>query len=463
MKKAVIGVLACALAAALGACAWMGVGVHRAPRLESAAIVRVEAPPDWAAGNISLGYMRWLAKATEGNPGALLARDGDVLWLAPEKTAQQEKLAFVVPWGTRDGETLSLRVDGPCLVLGNQIVSLYLEKHGAGWDWIGSASEKQLTSLRSLVVDEPFSDEQLTALEKIARVNPHVGLSLHDGTLLKDISSFDPHWLIVKEEISQEDLDALVQRKAIQTLILSAKDSSLNLQLLAALPNLRHLTLIRDSDSGKTALPLLPRLESLTLFGGALKDLTALRPLVGLRELNFTLSEMDSLNGIEALIRLRELELCGAEDKQTLNCARLDGLKGLHWVAFGPGIAQEQIARVIQTHPDLQVVELLNCEGITNTVPFASLRDLNALIFLPKGYEGTLDPIRQMKGLRLLVLPDEILKKKPAEVAKLRDALPGCLIVEGAPFCLGAGRILLLVPLAVLGWACIARHRSRAA
>ena len=40
--------------------------------------------------------------------------------------------------------------------------------------------------------------------------------------------------------------------------------------------------------------------------------------------------------------------------------------------------------------------------------------------------------------------------RKPADV---------CLIVEGAPICLGSGWLLVLVPVLVLGWILAARRR----
>ena len=415
------------------------------------------------AANLSLGYMRWLTSPTEGNSGALLVRDGDLLYVKLQGKDADKEGEFIVPWRPEDGAKLSLKMDGPRLVLGEQVVSLVLGKDAAGWDWAGKASEKELACLRFVTVNEPPSDEQFRLFEKIAGVNPHVGLSLTDGTLLSRVPSLDPRWLMMDEQkMPQAVLDALAKRKAIETLLLSLENSDLNLQGLAALPNLRRLTLVKY-ESAKTAMPDLPRLESLTFFDGTLQDLTALKPLTGLRELNFTLAETISLNGIEALPQLQELGVCGAKDKESLDCAPLDGLKRLRWVSFGPGIAQEQFARVVQTHPDLQVVEVLKCEGIKSLAPLANLRELKALIFLAKGSEGSIETLKQMKQLRLLVLPEEMFKEKPADVAELRGELPGCVIAEGEPFCLGAGRILLLVPLVALGWLVIAGPRSRAA
>jgi hypothetical protein len=132
-------------------------------------------------------------------------------------------------------------------------------------------------------------------------------------------------------------------------------------------------------------------------------------------------------------------------------------------VAFGPGIAQEQFERVVRTHAELQVVEVLGCEDIRNLAPLVPLHDLKALVFLPKNNEGSIEPLKQMKQLRLLVLGEKVFKEKPDDVAALRGALPDCVIAEGEPFCLGAGRILLLVPLVALGWMVVAARRSRAA
>ncbi len=113
------------------------------------------------------------------------------------------------------------------------------------------------------------------------------------------------------------------------------------------------------------------------------------------------------------------------------------------------------------------MVEVLKCEGIKSLAPLADLRELKALVFLPapaeKGNEVSIEPFKQMKQLRLLILSEEVFKEKPGDLAELRGDLPDCVIAEGEPFCLGSGRILLLVPIVALGWMVIAGRRSRAA
>ena len=110
------------------------------------------------------------------------------------------------------------------------------------------------------------------------------------------------------------------------------------------------------------------------------------------------------------------------------------------------------------------MVEILKCEGIKSLAPLAKLHELKALVFaLPKDNEVSIEPFKQMKQLRLLVLSEEVFKEKPGNLAELRGELPDCVIAEGEPFCLGSGRILLLVPLVALGWMVIAGRRSRAA
>jgi hypothetical protein len=463
MKRAIVAVLACAVAATVGACAWIGVASRSGRCWESSCIVRLEGPGELTAGNLSLGYMRWTTSTAEGNSGALLLRDGDLLWVEMRGKEADQDGKFVIPWRPDDGTKLSLKMEGPCLVLGERAVSLRLGKDGAGWDWVAQASDKELASLRFVLVDEPFSEERIPVFEKIAGVNPHVGLALTDGTLLARVPALDPRWLMADEQkMPQADLETLARRKAIETLILSLDDADLNLQGLAALPNLRRLTL-EKYNSTKTAVADLPRLESLTFVEGALLDLTALKPLTGLRELNLSLEEIKSLNGIQALPQLQELGISGAKDQEPLDFAPLDNLKQLRWVAFGRGITQGQFARVVQTHPDLQAVELLESEDIKSLAPLAGLRELRALVYLPKSGEGSIETLKQMKQLRLLVLSKETFKEKPADVAELRSELPGCVIAEGEPFCLGAGRILLLVPLVALGWWIVPGRRSRAA
>ncbi len=465
MKRAIVGVLACALAVALAASAWTDVTSPHGSCWESSNIVRVEGA-GLSAGNLSLGYVRWWTTPAEGNAGALPVRDGDLMHLAVQGKDADKTEKFIAPWRPEDGGKLSFKMDGPCLVLGERVVSLILEKDAAGWDWLAKASKEELAALRFVTINDAIPEGRYGLFEKLAQVNPHVGLDVYSSAILARVPSLDPRWLMMGlKKIAQADLDAVVKRKAIETLLLNMENTDLNLQGLTSLPNLRHLMLAK-CESAKTAMPDLPRLESLTILDSNLQDLTFLKPLTGLKELNFTLATVISLRGIEALPQLEELGI-HCKDKAPLDCAPLDSLKRLRWVAFGPCVSPDQFARVVQTHPDLQVVEVLKCEGIKSLAPLTSLRDLKALVFLPmpaeKDNEVSIEPFKQMKELRLLVLSKEVFKERPGDVAELRGELPGCVIAEGEPFCLGSGRILLLVPAVALGWMVIAGRRSRAA
>jgi hypothetical protein len=460
MKKAIVGILACALAAALAACAWMGISPRHGTCWESSTIVRVEGP-DLTAGNFSLGYMRWVTSPADGNAGALLVRDGDLLYVKVQGKEADKKENFF-PWRTGDGAKLSVKMDGPCLVLGERVVSLVLGNDAAGWDWLAKAAKEDLAALRFVAVAEAIPDDRYGLFEKLAQVNPHVGLDVHGSAVLTRVPALDPRFLMLEDDtIQQADLDAVTTRKAIETLILGVGNTDLKLQGLAALPNLRRL-MLGKYESAKNAVPDLPRLESLTFFDSTLQDLTPLKPLTGLKELNLTLGATISLKGIEALPQLQELGVY-CKDKGPLDCAPLDGLKQLRWVAFGPCFSADEFARVVQTHPELQVVEVLRCEGIKSLAPLANLHDLKALVFLPGDKEVSTEPFKQMKQLRLLVLSGELFEEKPGDVAELRGELPGCVVAEGDPFCLGSGRILLLVPAVALGWMLIGRRRSRLA
>ncbi len=127
MKKAIVGILACAMTVALAACAWMGITQRNGSCWESSTIVRVEGS-GLTVGNLSLGYMRWVTSPADGNAGALLVRDGDLLYVTAQGKDAEKEENFFVPWRSEDGAKLSLKRDGPCLVLGERAVSLILGK-----------------------------------------------------------------------------------------------------------------------------------------------------------------------------------------------------------------------------------------------------------------------------------------------------------------------------------------------
>jgi len=57
-----------------------------------------------------------------------------------------------------------------------------------------------------------------------------------------------------------------------------------------------------------------------------------------------------------------------------------------------------------------------------------------------------------MENLEILVVEQNIYDNSPDQISRLREALPGTRIVPGGGFCLGSGWILLLMPLAGIGW-----------
>ena len=414
--------------------------------------------------NYSRSMLSWAASAEKGRPAAVLARDGDLLWLdkkEPEKEKAEEKdkgsgeAAIVFPYAEADGGTLAVKWEGFRASLAGKTVFLQLSKENDAWEWLDKAPREELESLRFVVIAAPINAERLAALKTLAQANPQVGLGGEGAKEEPQASSlvvplFEPRCLFA------DDLKPLAEhvRRLEGLRFLDCRvGGGEGVEVLSRLTDLRAL-LLHGWDPGQAGPLPAPckNLQMVTLIGAEIKtkDLLPVTSLMGLRELNLT--KVKSLEDISALAKLpglRTLTLSGCENVSDLSV--LDKLPDLTWLGLPPKATQDDLAAIVRGHPKLQVLELVGCKEITDLGPLRDLRELESLVLVDSP-AGTA-PLHEMKGLRFLVLPKEVFAKSPDEVAKLEKDLPQCLIVEGAPMCMGSGWILLLVPaLAGAGW-----------
>jgi hypothetical protein len=423
--------------------------------------------------NQTLAPFSWMVSG-EGRPAGLLARDGDVLIFIED---MKKGPILSIRYRATDGRalTVAFKDEDERLLLGGRTVSVALGDETA-WDWLGKASEEDLKGLRLLHMQESVDAAHLEILKRVAKANPAIDLWLEsrktpptgeEGAAAPPavgpaevLRLFHPCLLIIEAAtLAAEAEQVQTSLEDVEVLILGGAKGE-RLDFLAHLPRLRTLVL-SDWTPEQTPLPKgLTTIRSLILIGvKSPVALASLADLAQLEQLTLVGGDAADLGALAKLPRLKTLALTGCE--KVTDLGPLKNL-ALEYLSFPPKISQQEFDAVIKDHSDLKTVELFNCENVKDIGALKSLKNLDALVLIKPAFEGEkhLADLKELKGLRLLVLPPWEGEEANAEIADLQKALPDCLISAGKPLCLGSGWILLLAPVTVGAWL-IARRRAR--
>jgi hypothetical protein len=328
-----------------------------------------------------------------------------------------------------DSARLQLEFTDWSVRLSGQVVSLDLAKDSATI-WLLQASTADLAGLRYLRVEDSLSATMQSALERLAAANPRIALNLE----------------------SDDNLEWMLERFDPLSMWLDARDGH-----LAGEPQLEYLFL-ESIDSGVAeVLPTLLNLQSLWLSDLDL-DLNVEQPLHlprQLEELTVYFDDVD-MRLLDTLPNLRTLRLTSSD---WTGGSDLRAMTHLRWFGLPANATQAEFVAIIEAHPDLEVLELLGVDSVTDLSPLRGARRLRAVTL--SGAFTNLDVLREIPTLEFVGFSKEMMEKSPDEVAAIRAALPGAAVVRVTEFCLGSGWILLLVPLVL--FAVMAHPARRAA
>ena len=384
----------------------------------------------------------WCATARAGRPVGILARDGDLF--------MSGKDGYFFPYRGTDGESLVLEEKDDVLLLNGKAVSVMLSEKG--WEWLRKASIEDMASLRLLAIKKESDALDFGLLGKLAAVRPDIALYLENlktpDSAARVVSLFEPRFLVIQLDVLAARFDVLEPRLT-KLEVLWALGKGPSLDFMPRLPRL-HTLLLGDLELAISGgIPGGSRnLRSVTLWGvkGA-EDLSFLRNVTKLQEL--VLWNVDKLKDITALAAfadLKKLNFGGTE--RALDLSVLEQLPRLAWLGFPLNTTQDEFARVIASHPGLEVVELRS-EKVTDLSPLRSLPHLKAAILLQKNVD--VGPLQDLKNLQYLALPKTAFEGDAAKKTEaLEKALPNTFVTQAGPYCLGSGWILLLVPAIVL-------------
>jgi hypothetical protein len=396
-------------------------------------------------------WTTWQSSSIDGGTAGLLLRDGDLIFASESM--------FV--YRASDGPTLKVTTNEWSMLLAGKVVSVSLESGTEGREWLEKAPAQDLAAVRFLMLPKNPDAALLPTLKRLAAVNSGVALGVGSNAILQQVLPlFRPRMLMFgADALDADGRKIMAAQQQIETLIVLGEEPG-SLDYLRMLPNL-HRIVIGGWDIDKTGRlpPDLQGLKSLIIGGPGVKDLSALGGApAGLEELSlFMCEELVDVNDLARFSGLKTLILTGSE--KVLDLSGLAGLKQLQWVGLPPEISQEQFAAFLAAHPNLRILEMVNCENVTDLAPLRDLTNLEGLI-LGKSYKN-LEVLQGLKSLRFVGLAKAIFKGSPDQIAEIRKALPDALVVSVAPFkiCLGSGWILLLIPTVVL-WRLFQRRQA---
>ena len=118
----------------------------------------------------------------------------------------------------------------------------------------------------------------------------------------------------------------------------------------------------------------LDSLKSLIIVESKLGDASALQAApIGLEELSFNwMGDFPKLDTIEKMTGLRVLILgAGSEDAEP-PMPDLAAVQQLRWIGLPPGLTQRQLAAVVKSQPNLEIVELLETGSLSTLLRCAS-------------------------------------------------------------------------------------------
>lgn len=229
-------------------------------------------------------------------------------------------------------------------------------------------------------------------------------------------------------------------------------------QLLDALVAIRPVGLIAQGLPGwEKLVARLPKLRYLAV------PAASLQPIVGLAELRqldviFQEPTDETLELLKGSTKLRSLTLMNVSPANLKGIERFGGLRRFA-LSNAPELADVSFLRQL---PQLRTLVLGNCEKLTDIGPVGTCGELRQLAVLSNKLDQieSYQPIAKCQQLELLLLNQNVIKDRSAEVEQLRMDLPETQITG---FCLGSAWMLLVLPLAMVGLLLGRRRVRRAA
>jgi hypothetical protein len=408
-------------------------------------VVQVRSGEGWWTWSPFYGHV--FHGAEEEDLAQIPVRDGDLLIYDDE---------LVVLVTASDTGTLVIEGRGSVVTVDGTAVLLDVDT-AEGAQWLRTHTAEEMAALRMLTVESDPNEEVYSLLNELSVHNPDLALVVDDEDYLpRLLELFDPSFLLLADVPRGEYEQGLLEREEnLRHLFFAPYDRDLS--FLSRIPNLEKLTLSEWNPKETGPLPdNLPALKTVWVMGAKMEDLGALGIQPGLEELTLSFCEEGPDSGrldLSALAGYGSLQILSLTYCPTVvDLSALASLENLEWLGLPGTTTQQQLERIVATHPDLTVLDLVAAERITDITPLGELSKVEGLL-LKDGAPA--EPLYEMDGLEYLAVSLE--EGDGAFIgeegfARLQTELPNTVVARVDPLCLGSGFILLLVPLLTGAW-----------
>jgi hypothetical protein len=389
--------------------------------------------------NYSKSLKPIIYKTDSANPTALLVSEGDIIVYG---------LTRCLRYIESSQKVLTVKTADDIGFINGKIHSLIIPDNDEMIPWFKQLSSMDISALEYLEIESPFAESYLPYLSELAKIKPGVGIG-YDGDLreLNKIADIFKPEFIISSYLAPEDFNLLSRITSLGFLALQLSDTIFNAPL-PGLPKLKHLVLI---DWRKNNIPgdffiNNTQLEKLTIVEADNFNLQIIDTLYNLKEL--IINETDTIENFDLINNHKKIELLSVEGHKAGNDPALKDLSHLRWLSFYEDATQDDFNSLIKWHPDLEVVEIINNDAISDLQPLLKLRKLSGLTITPDTITD-LPIVKSLKNLKYLSIPTGVFADSTLN-AELLKSLPRTRIVANEGVCLGSGWLLLLIPIILI-------------
>ncbi len=314
--------------------------------------------------------------------------------------------------------------------------------------WFKQMTSEDLSKLEFLYFNSPIVESYIPYLTKLAEIKPDIGLGYEGdlNELYRILEIFKPKF-IIGVNVPRKDFNLLSGLTNLEFLSASLNDSIYTIPV-PAMPKLKHLILanIQKNDIKNDDFLINNRqLEKLTILEADNFDLLLIEPLKSLKEL--IINGTDTIENFDLIKNHKEIELLSVTGEKLNNDLAINELPEIRWLSIYEDVTQEGFSALIKSHPDLEVVEIINNDTINNLQPLLNLRKLYGLTVTDTITD--LGTVKSLKNLKYLSIPDNVFNDSIIK-AELLKSLPDTRIVANQGVCLGSGWLLLIIPIILI-------------
>ncbi len=305
--------------------------------------------------------------------------------------------------------------------------------------------EKALSDIDLLMIALPLNDILFSWIETNLPDKSGINLAVEGNDEINQLSKLldhlNPNWV---------DMQNLQWKKADEGWKKGLKNTSLlsvslplegNDYFYLDIPSLNTL-IIAGKDEGITSdhdFGRLLKLENLIHWGSPVFDFALIKDNKQLKNLFVML--VDSFVSTEVLASMTKLEALGLTGSKWQG--DLPVLSKLKWLSLPVNITQSSFTTWCTQHPNIEVLEIIGNENISDYRPLENFRHLKSLSSFS---DVSLESLPDLKKLKLLTIYHENFEEKSSEIMAVTERMPQVIVVPGKGFCLGSGWILLLLP-----------------